>query len=61
MGTWFDEAPTEFSEWVKGRISPTESQATFNKLKDAWHNGYNKGKESINDEREPNIVRNCHR
>lgn len=50
MGTWHVEAPNEFSEWIKGRISPTESQETFNKLKSAWLSGHNKGKESIDDE-----------
>lgn len=51
MGTWHDEAPAEFSEWIKGRISPVESQETFNQIKVAWYSGHNQGKESI-DERE---------
>lgn len=47
MGTWHDEAPAEFTEWIKSRISPTESQETFNKLKNAWHNGYANGHKEI--------------
>jgi NADPH-dependent curcumin reductase CurA len=53
MGTWFDQAPAEFSEWIKGKVIPTESQEgleTFNKIKVAWYSGHNQGKESINEE-----------
>ncbi len=46
MGTWYNDAPSEFHEWMQTRFAddaPPSQQQVFD-MQIAWDKGYAKGK-----------------